>query len=138
MTQTSNASQNSYEAVPYGPVFKDAEETNFLPPFLLVEVARAESGFNPKAFNPKAGATGIMQIVPKYHPGVDPLDPIASIHYAGQYLQLLYIKTGSWAQALAAYNWGIGNLEKFGFAKIPQETRNYIAQIKGRLPYALA
>ena len=31
--------------------------------------------------------------------------------------------------ALAAYNWGIGNLERSTTGKLPEETRNYIARI---------
>ena len=34
-----------------------------------------------------AGAVGIAQLMPQYHPGVDPNDPEASIMYAGQYLE---------------------------------------------------
>lgn len=41
----------------------------------------------------------------------------------------LYRQTGDWAQALAAYNWGIGNVRRKGLAAAPAETRNYYAGI---------
>lgn len=126
---------SSYD-VPYGETFKAAETTYKLPSFLLVEIARAESGFNPNAVSNK-GAQGIMQIVPKWHPGIDPFNPERSIMYAGNYMRSLYLKTGSWRGALAAYNWGIGNLTKFGFDSMPKETRDYIAKISSKLPYNL-
>lgn len=126
---------SSYD-VPYGETFKVAETTYKLPSFLLVEIARAESNFNPNAVSTK-GAQGIMQIVPKWHPGIDPFIPERAIMYAGSYIRQLYLKTGSWRGALAAYNWGIGNLNKFGFEQMPKETRDYITKIGGKLPYNL-
>lgn len=142
MSQKTNDSHNAniqydYASIPYGDVFLAAETAHGLPKFLLVEVARAESQFNIYAKSP-AGAQGIMQIVPKWHPGVDPYDPNAAIFYAANYLKQLYNKTGSWQGALGAYNWGIGNLEKYGWGRAPAETRNYVAKISARLPYSLS
>lgn len=122
--------------VPFGPIFEAAEKAFGIPNLLLVEMARKESNFNTKAISNK-GAVGIMQIVPKWHPGVNPLDPSQSIMYAAKYLKSLYQQTGSWRGALAAYNWGIGNLNNYGFDKMPMETRDYIAVITNRLPYYL-
>lgn len=110
-----------------------AEQVNGLPPDLLVRVAWQESHFRQDIITGKkvssAGAVGIMQLVPKWHPGVDPLDPIASINYSAGYLASLQKQTGSWAGALAAYNWGIGNLLNHGIAQAPAETRDYVSQI---------
>ena len=36
---------------------------------------------------------------------------------------------GNWADALAAYNWGPGNVKKKGSAAAPVETQNYFGQI---------
>ena len=127
-------SEKSYDSVPFGNVFQEAEVHYGLPRFLLVEVARAESNFNPQAQSNK-GAQGIMQIVPRWHPDVNPFDPVASIWYAAKYLTILYANTGSWRLALAAYNWGIGNLKEFGIANAPKETKNYVAKITSNLPY---
>lgn len=83
-----------------------------------------------------AGAQGIAQIVPRWHPGVDPWNPTQAIEYAGRYLANLYRQFGNWSTALAAYNWGPGNiaahLRDYGtltLAALPGETRNYVEQI---------
>lgn len=124
-------------AAPYIDALKRAESSYSLPPTLLTRMAYIESGFSSSAYNPKSGATGILQIIPKYHANVDAKNPYDSINYAGAYLKDLYNKLGSWEKAIAAYNWGIGNVTKavqmhgadwLNFA--PTETRNYVANVK--------
>ncbi len=104
-----------------------------LPLNLLARVAYQESHFRPDIINGETksekGAVGIMQIMPRWHPNVDPSDPHDSIQYAGKYLRQLYNKLGTWDLALAAYNWGIGNLQNKGFDNAPLETRNYVSDI---------
>ena len=46
-----------------------------------------------------------------------------------QYLAEQYSKFGTYEKALAAYNWGPGNLSKFGYERIPVETMSYIKKI---------
>lgn len=118
--------------VPYGAVFVAAEAQFLLPKYLLVEVARKESNFKCDAFN-KSGASGIMQIIPKWHPNVDPWVPQQAIPYAAGYLSLLYMQFGTWGEALAAYNWGPTNLKKYGFDRLPLETSDYVSTIQLRL-----
>jgi soluble lytic murein transglycosylase-like protein len=72
-----------------------------------------------------------MQIVQRWHPNVDPLNVSDAIDYAGQYLAKLKKSTGSWQMALAAYNWGIGNLKNKGFENAPKETRDYVIEVAG-------
>lgn len=119
--------------VPFGSMFQKAEAQFSLPKFLLVEVARKESNFKRDAFNKKSGASGIMQIVPKWHPNVDPWAPEQAIPYAAGYLSQLYVQFGSWMEALAAYNWGPGNLNRYGLDRLPLETSNYVGTIQQRL-----
>jgi soluble lytic murein transglycosylase-like protein len=78
-----------------------------------------------------AGALGIAQFMPATAAelGVDPLNPAQAIDGAGRYLAMLYRQTGTWALALAAYNWGIGNVKRRGLAAAPRETRDYYSQI---------
>jgi len=80
----------------------------------------------------------MMQIVPKWHPGVNvtDLDPRDDIVYAGKYMRENHDRFGTWSKALAAYNWGPGNLSKAitehgdtWLDRAPQETRNYVANI---------
>jgi soluble lytic murein transglycosylase-like protein len=41
---------------------------------------------------------------------------------------------GDLTKALAAYNWGQGNVDKKGMAAAPRETREYVKNIMGRMP----
>lgn len=117
--------------------FRRAEEKYRLPKGLLVKVAWKESRFKADAYNKGSTASGIMQIVPRWHPDrsypdkLNVWNPESAIPYAGWYLRWLRDRTNSWEEALAAYNWGIGNLWKYGMGRIPAETRDYVASIGG-------
>jgi soluble lytic murein transglycosylase-like protein len=96
-----------------------------------------ESTFNPSAAS-GAGAQGLMQIVPKWHPECkNPNDPNEAIPYAASYLAKLNRRyKGDWEKTIAAYNTGEGNLDnnirKNGENwrdNLPLETKNYIADI---------
>lgn len=134
----SSTARRIWDAIPSNPfqsLLSNTEQALGLPPTLLSRIAWIESRFNPNAYNP-SGATGIMQIVPSAHPGVNAKDPNAAIPYAGSFLKQLYNQFGSWEKAIAAYNWGPGNLQK-DIAKnganwkagLPAETSNYLAQV---------
>ncbi len=122
-------------ATPYLPMLRAAETANGIPTGLLVRIAYQESRFRPEIINGKvkssAGAVGIMQIVPRWHPGINAADPSQAIPYAAQFLRRMYQMFGSWPVALMAYNWGPGNVKKYlaGQTSPPLETRNYVAQI---------
>lgn len=125
-----------FNKTPWDDVFSETENKWNLPPNLLKAVARKESDFDPEAVSP-VGAAGLMQFMPTTAGGgagyginaFDPFDPIASISAAGQLLAGLYKTLGSWPKALAAYNWGIGNVTRKGFENAPEETRNYVTKI---------
>lgn len=110
----------------YDAAFSAAEKKYILPAGLLRRMAYQESRFNKDAVSP-VGAIGLMQFMPATAKdfGIDPHDPIASINAAGEYMSQLYRATGTWTNALAAYNWGLGNLRKKGFANAPAETVAY-------------
>lgn len=122
---------------------RNAEATNGLPFNLLGRLLYQESRFRPDIISGErkssAGAIGIAQIVPKWHPTVDPYDPIASIRYAGQFLAQLKRQLGTWDKAVAGYNTGAGNVQK-AIAKasttgrdwldhVADETKNYVTEI---------
>lgn len=121
----------------YAGIFRAAEQANGLPSYLLARVAWQESHYRSDIITgqvkSKAGALGIMQIVPRWHPGVDPLDPVAAINYAGGYLAKLKRQFGTWQLALMAYNWGPGNVSAWvngGRAGlVPVETSDYWSAI---------
>lgn len=102
-------------------------------PDLVRSVIKAESNFNPQALSPQ-GAMGLMQLMPETAEelGVkNAYDPEENIMGGTKYLKLLLNRyDGKRDQALAAYNWGMGNLEK-NQRSLPAETANYIARIDG-------
>lgn len=99
-----------------------------LPSGLLAAVARAESNYNPFARS-HAGALGIMQIIPRWHPGVNPWRPSEAMRYAARYLKQLREQFGNYTLALAAYNWGPGNLSRKGWLAAPEETKTYVQRV---------
>ena len=124
-------------AKPYLDLFGGTERRYGLPESLLLRMGWIESRYNKDAKHPLSGAQGIMQIVPRWHPGVDPLDPNQAIPYAGKYMAELYNRYRDWPKAIAAYNWGLGNLDKLIQAygptwreRLPKETRDYIAAVE--------
>jgi soluble lytic murein transglycosylase-like protein len=109
-----------------------------VPSQLALEVAIQESGLNQSAVS-SAGAIGVFQLMPATAAGlgVDPTNLQQNIQGGVQYLSQLYSQFGSWDQALAAYNWGPGNVSNAvatygdpGFlANAPAETQNYVSSI---------
>ena len=101
-------------------------------PKLIRSMVKQESGFNPKAVSP-AGAQGLMQLMPLTagEMGVkDPFDPEQNIRGGvGYYKKMLDAQGGDQARALAAYNFGPGNVAKG--LEWPKETRDYIAAVTG-------
>jgi len=124
----------------FAPYIARAEVDYDIPSGLLMRLIDAESSFRSDIISgaviSQDGAIGIAQIIPKWHPNVDPLNPTQAIEYAGWYLRENYEKFHDWQKALAAYNWGPANLAnaiaKYGnnwFAYAPAETRNYVQRI---------
>lgn len=101
---------------------------------VLDVVRQVESGGDPRAVSPK-GALGHYQFMPATAKelGIDPLDPSQARSGARRYLEQLYGQTGSLEDAFVAYNWGIGNLKKYGKQNMPKETRDYLTKIFARL-----
>ena len=95
----------------YGETILQAAQQNGIDPGLLAGLIEVESGFDPNQTS-RAGAVGIAQIVPEYHPDVDPRDPKASIFYAAKYLKQLEKQLGSIDEAVYAYNGGPGGIRK--------------------------
>ncbi len=99
---------------------------------LLKAVAWHESRFTPTAQS-AVGAMGLMQIMPRTAEslGIDPWDPVEAADGAARMLKRLQAKyEGSWAHALAAYNWGPGNVnDAMSPALWPINTRVYVSKI---------
>jgi Transglycosylase SLT domain len=114
-------------------------------PGLALAVAQRESSLNPNAFNAKSGAAGVMQLEPGTAAqfGVtDPYNPVANVNAGVQYLASLLAKYGGdVSKAVAAYDWGPGNLNKAisangdnWLAVAPAETQAYVAALTGITP----
>jgi hypothetical protein len=106
-----------------------------LDPNLARHVLYKETGnlANPESAKSRAGAIGVMQLMPKTAKmlGVDPLDPEQNIRGGVTYLKQMYDKYNDPMLAAAAYNAGPGRLDKAlkgqGIQTLPRETRMYIA-----------
>jgi hypothetical protein len=95
----------------YGQIVLEAASANGIDPAILAGLLEVESNFNPKARS-SAGAQGIAQIMPGYHPGVDTWNATESIRYAAKHLKGLVAATGSIEEAIYAYNGGTGGIRK--------------------------
>lgn len=116
-------------------VIEKASRTYDIDPALLRSVIQAESAFNPAATSSK-GAMGLMQIMPETAEELGlkkPYDPEENIMAGTRYLRRLLDRyNGDREKALAAYNWGMGNVDKYG-RSYPRETRIYISRIASYL-----
>ena len=120
-----STSQFNPDMVPggYGAVIQQAAAKYRIDPSVLAGLIEVESGYNPKAFN-ASGASGIAQIIPKWHPGVKVWNPNESIMYAAQYLDQLRTQLGgSINEAIYAYNSGPGAIRQ------SKENRDYFPKV---------
>lgn len=123
-----------------------------VPESLVYAVIHTESGFDSGAVSP-VGAVGLMQLMPDTFEWLtdeilfDHLesgmlyDPETNIKYGTYLLSRLYDRYGDWDLTLAAYNGGVGNVDKWledpaysdgegGLKKIPfKETRNFVKKV---------
>ncbi|ALX94891.1 hypothetical protein AV650_15620 [Serratia fonticola] len=114
--------------------FAQLEQKYNLPDGILRSIATTESGGNQFAIS-SAGAKGLFQFMDPTAKdmglkGDDVFDPEKSAAAAAKYLsQLLQQTGGNLQEAIAAYNWGIGNVQKKGLGMAPAETRNYVPKV---------
>ena len=117
----------------YDDIIQEAAEKYEMDAHLIHAVMQAESAFHPYAVS-RAGAEGLMQLMPELSDemGVsDAFDPRENIMGGVRYLKrLLDYHQGDLDLALASYNAGPGNVERYGGVPPFRETRHYIKTIK--------
>ena len=112
-----------------------AERRN-LDPNLFERLIEQESNFDPTARG-SSGEVGLGQILPTtnvdsgfdFPPAKDLLDPTDNLIFTANYLSALINKyDGDVEKGIAAYNTGMGNVDK---GIIPKSTQKYIATVMG-------
>lgn len=124
----------------YDALIESSAKQYGIEPAILYKLLYQESRFRDDIITGKvrssAGALGIAQFMPATAAqelgSVDAaLDPMQAIPGAARYLAKLIRATGSTTAGVAAYNWGIGNVQRKGLVNAPAETRQYVLNITG-------
>ncbi|PKL44440.1 MAG: hypothetical protein CVV41_07320 [Candidatus Riflebacteria bacterium HGW-Riflebacteria-1] len=111
----------------------EAASVHDLDPYLIKSIIKVESDFDPVVQSSK-GAQGLMQLIPSTAKLVgcsDSFDPRQNILGGANYLRMMLKRfDGKLEHALAAYNAGPGNVDKYRGIPPFRETQNYVRKVK--------
>lgn len=117
---------------PYAELFAAAGARYGVDPALLSAVAKAESGYNPRAVS-QTGAQGLMQLMPGTARSLgvaNAYDPAQAVDGAARMLSELITSFGGRVDlALAGYNAGPGAVRTYGGIPPYSETQNYVRRV---------
>jgi len=117
-------------------MFERAAEKYGIDADLLKAIGKAESNFNASAVS-SAGAIGVMQLMPGTARSLgvsDPYDAEQNIMGGAKYIsQMLDRYDDDVEKALAAYNAGPGNVDKYDGIPPFKETQSYVERVLGYL-----
>lgn len=125
-----SSNQNFYES---NQNFSYLEKKYGLPDGMLDKIWAIESNRGKSMVSP-AGATGHFQFMPATAKAYgltreDTFDLNKSSEAAARMLSdLLKQNNGDVNKALASYNWGSGNVARYGMSDLPKETQNYLSK----------
>ena len=120
--------------LPFARLIEQLAARHGVPAALVHAVIHAESAYDTRALSTK-GAMGLMQLMPATaeHYGVtEPYDPGANLDGGIRHLRSLLLRYDL-PRALAAYNAGIGAVERFRGIPPYQETRLYVRKVMATL-----
>jgi tetratricopeptide (TPR) repeat protein len=117
----------------YSKYINEAAQKHGVDPYLIKSVIKAESDFDAKALSSK-GAMGLMQLIPstaKLMGCKNAYSPRQNIMGGTKYLKRLLKRfKGKVDYALAGYNAGPGNVDKYRGIPPFRETKNYVKKVK--------
>lgn len=127
----------------YLPTLSATEQTCGIPAALLARIAFQECSWRQEVIDgtvkSPAGAVGMFQLMPKFFPHAG-ISWMADADTAAKYLVALHGQfDDDWTLAVAAYDWGPGDLQKWieagsNHEQLPNETVAYISDVFADVP----